>query len=42
MRKKTVWTDDELEIVRTYYPKEGGDIQERLPNHSKNSIIAKA
>ena len=36
------WTNNEIEIIKTYYPTEGSNICKRLPNRTIKSIMAKA
>ena len=42
MPKNNVWPVAEIEILITYYPKEGGQVIHRLPGRSITSIYAKA
>ena len=40
--KPYVWSKEELEILKEYYPTEGKSIVKRLPAHTECAIIAKA
>ena len=36
------WTDEEVEILKKYYPCEGGKVLDRLPNKTAVNIYYKA
>ena len=36
------WTDDENEILKTYYPTEGIEVAKRLPGRSASAIMTRA
>ncbi len=39
-REYNSWTDEEEEILKTYYPLEGKEVSARLPRHSLASILS--
>lgn len=41
-RPRSNWTDEELLILREYYPTEGPDVIQRLPGHLDSSVRNKA
>ena len=36
------WTEDEIEILKTYYPEEGGNTYKRLDGRTKQTVRSKA
>lgn len=39
---KISWTEEEDDIIRTYYPTHGSSITKRLPGKSKSAVVARA
>ena len=36
------WTDEEIEIIKSRYEKEGSSLISAIPRHSKGAIMSKA